>query len=64
MLTQLYEKLSARRDALVALYGHRSGLRDCNPDAYSHYLQEIRDLNRQLRLLRVRLMNNSGHLAG
>ena len=56
---QVYEKLSERRNALVKWYGPKSGLKNVNPTAYQQFQQEIRGLNRQLRLLRLRLMTPS-----
>ncbi|WP_460975300.1 hypothetical protein [Spirosoma knui] len=54
---QLYDQLSGRRNALVKWYGPRSGLKQYNPSAYQQYQEKIRDLNRQLRLLRLRLVS-------
>lgn len=57
LTSELYQRLSARRNALL-VYSHNDSLKSSDPTTYRKYQSELRDLNRKLRLIRVQLDDN------
>ncbi|MFC5409758.1 hypothetical protein ACFPMF_10595 [Larkinella bovis] len=58
LTTELYERLSARRNALLLHYSHNDALKTSDPVTYQKYQRELRELNRKLRLIRGQLAEN------
>ncbi|MGV3558818.1 hypothetical protein [Larkinella arboricola] len=58
LTSELYQRLSARRNALLVHYGHNNSLKTSDPTTYRKYQSELRDLNRKLRLIRGQLDDN------
>ena len=56
--SELYQRLSARRNALLVHYSHNDTLKSSDPDTYQKYQGELRDLNRKLRLIRGQMEEN------
>ena len=52
--TELYQQLSARRDALMLAY-KRNDFKHNDPAAYQQYQGELRNLNRRLRIIRQQM---------
>ncbi|WP_128548527.1 hypothetical protein [Larkinella soli] len=57
-VTELYQRLSARRNALMVHYGHNNSLRTNDPATYTRYQTELRELNRKLRMIRNQIEEN------
>lgn len=58
LTSELYQRLSARRNALLLHYSHNESLKSSDPVTYQQYQTELRDLNRKLRLIRGQLKEN------
>ncbi|MFD1141641.1 hypothetical protein ACFQ4C_11000 [Larkinella insperata] len=58
LTSELYQRLSARRNALLVHYSHNNSLKANDPTTYRKYQSELRDLNRKLRLIRGQLDDN------
>ncbi|GAB3259404.1 hypothetical protein GCM10027347_23000 [Larkinella harenae] len=58
LTSELYQRLSARRNALLIHYSHNDSLKNSDPTTYRKYQSELRDLNRKLRLIRGQLEDN------
>jgi hypothetical protein len=58
LTSELYQRLSARRNALLIHYSHNDMLKTSDPVTYQKYQGELRDLNRKLRLIRGQLVDN------
>jgi len=58
LASEVYQQLSARRNALMLTYKHNDSLKNNDPAAYQQYQGELRNLNRQLRLIRQQIERN------
>jgi hypothetical protein len=58
LTSELYQRLSARRNALLLYYSHNDTLKSNDPATYQKYQGELRELNRKLRLIRGQLVDN------
>jgi hypothetical protein len=58
LISEVYQRLSARRNALLLYYSHNDLLKSSDPTTYRKYQSELRDLNRKLRLIRGQMEDN------
>ncbi|GAB3313457.1 hypothetical protein GCM10027299_00520 [Larkinella ripae] len=58
LVNELYQRLSARRNALLLYYSHNTALKSNDPATYQKYQLELRNLNRKLRLIRGQMEDN------
>ncbi|MGA0558976.1 hypothetical protein ACO2Q8_20130 [Larkinella sp. VNQ87] len=58
LTSELYQRLSARRNALLTHYGQNNLLKSSDPTTYRQYQSELRDLNRKLRMIREQMAEN------